>query len=93
LAPIRRFWVVVDTLIFNAAFEYTQLDGHGLSLRSATILSVVLVGLLPAIRASQVKSLLPESGGFRHRKKLGQSLVVIQVGMSLVLLAGAGLLV
>lgn len=65
---------------------------------AAAALTVVLVGLGPALRTSRpelLPALKSELAGFtagRRRLKLGDLLVVAQVALSTVLLAGAGLL-
>jgi predicted permease len=64
-----------------------------------SVLTGILFGLVPAIRAARVEvaPTLKESGsGFTmlgSRLRLGKALVIVQVGLSLVLLVGAGLFV
>jgi predicted permease len=64
-----------------------------------SVLTGILFGLVPAIRAARVEvaPALKESGsGFTmlgSRLRLGKALVIVQVGLSLVLLVGAGLFV
>ena len=64
----------------------------------AAVLTAVVFGLVPALQASRTDLVEPlrdagkgTSGGFR-RRRLSSALVVAEVALSLVLLAGAGLL-
>jgi predicted permease len=64
----------------------------------ASLLSVIIFGVAPALRASRVEpnSALTGSRGVAHARpqsRFGKSLVVAQVALSLVLLVGAGLFV
>lgn len=61
-----------------------------------TVVTVLLFGLLPALRVSSVSptSGLKESvGNFSPRLRLGKVLVSIQVGLSVLLVVGAGLMI
>jgi predicted permease len=64
-----------------------------------SVLTGILFGLVPAVRAARVEvapTLKKSGSGFTmlgSRLRLGKALVIVQVGLSLVLLVGAGLFV
>jgi predicted permease len=64
----------------------------------ASLLSVLIFGTAPALRAARIEPNSSLKGGkgavqARSQSRLGKSLVVVQVALSLVLLVGAGLFV
>ena len=80
--------------------RYIHLDGRALGFTLAvSILTGMLFGLIPALQASKTdlneslkESSRGSSGGLRHNRIRG-ALVVVEIAMSLILLAGAGLLI
>ncbi|MDO8543700.1 MAG: ABC transporter permease [Opitutaceae bacterium] len=84
----------------NSGLVFTlELDGHVLAFTTAVaMLTGVAFGLLPALRATRINLTEEFQGGTRNlgagsRPALARSLVVLQVGLSLVLLIGAALYV
>jgi predicted permease len=84
-----------DPISFNVAPDARVL----LFTLAASLLTGLLFGLAPALRASQIdlaSALKGAAGGMAgdaSRQRLNQALVVVQVALSLVLLVGAGLFV
>jgi predicted permease len=74
-------------LYFTAEFDLTVV-AFAFVVATATGL---LVGILPAVRASRQTRALPSGGGASHRSRAASLLLVVQVVMSLLLLVGAGL--
>jgi predicted permease len=103
LGWLLAWWMVDAVNAFNPPVDFPltidlKLDGRVLLFTlAATLVTGVLFGLLPAWQASKpdlVPTLKDEAGsGAPRRAWLRNSLVVAQVALSLVLLAGAGLIV
>jgi predicted permease len=76
-------------------FKPVELDWTVVSFAAAaTILIGIVFGLLPAFRSTAVDFALPIQGSSqfsRSHNRIGKSLLVVQVALSLVLLIGAGL--
>ncbi len=105
LGVLLAYWSV-PLLVRLAPSNYTFLTGNSIAVDgrilvfafAAAVMSGLLSGIIPAVRASRVGRLAtlgnttrsPTATGAQHR--LRSSLVVLQVGLSLVLLAGAGLM-
>lgn len=76
----------------------TAIDGRVLALTILIAsLTVVLVGLVPALRVSRADAIVHESSrasrGGPRESRLRSALVVVQVSIAVLLLAGAGLLI
>lgn len=90
--------------IFSAvqAGSLPRADGLGMNLRVlafavvATVLVAFLVGVVPGLRASRLRSADALRSGTRHTGasagRFRRALVVVETGLALMLLAGAGLL-
>jgi predicted permease len=84
-----------DPVSFNVAPDASVL----LFTLGVSLLTGLLFGLAPALRASRIDLALARTGaggsvaGDASRQRLSQALVVVQVALSLVLLIGAGLFV
>lgn len=78
--------------------EEAALDGRVLAVALAiTVLSAILLGLAPALRFARpaVEPALREEGGrvsTRRRKRLLRGLIALEAALSVILLAGAGLM-
>jgi putative ABC transport system permease protein len=103
LAGLGIGWVGIQLLLALRPSELPSADGIGVSgavLLFAFLLSLitaVLFGLLPAIQTGRLnltEALKHQSRGTAggHRRGLLNGLVVVEVGLSLVLLLGAGLM-
>jgi len=65
---------------------------------AATTVAGIMFGLLPGVRANDSSSLVPRSGSrgggrSRSHKRLSEGLVVAEIALTMVLLAGAGILI
>jgi predicted permease len=89
---LRLFASSTDGLQYDTSLDLTVL-GFALAI---SLLAAVLSGLLPALRAAGVNpldGLSERTRGGRHGLRAGRLLIVAQIALSLVLLAGAGLYV
>jgi putative ABC transport system permease protein len=97
LAACTRSLVVVAAA-GPARSADVPIDGFVLAFAlAATLAAALLVGLMPALRATRVVAARALGGAGRHtagagRQRLLNSLVVAEIALALVLLAGAGLL-
>jgi predicted permease len=97
---VLSVWIS-DLLLRAAAFETTRIDVYPDApvlafLVGVTVATTVVFGMAPAwatLRASVAPALKSGAAGGTRRGTLGAALVVAQVGFSVALLAGAGLLV
>jgi predicted permease len=88
-AVLRMAVPASDRLPIEPAVDYRMLAFAAAS----ALLTCVLFGLVPAIRATSPRPFLAtrQLGGGRRRRRMARVLVASQVALSLVLLAGAGL--
>ncbi len=92
-ASSRVLVEMISTGPLQVAFDLTP-DWHLLGFASAVAIATgLLFGAAPAVHAVTAPSLREEARASRTRSRLLSSLVSAQVGLSLVLLAGAGLFV
>jgi putative ABC transport system permease protein len=81
---------------YQAGLDAITLDSRVLAFTAVlTIVTTLVVGLVPAFRAARLDpadSLRDVAGGTDRARRMGSTLVVLEIALSVTLLAGAGLL-